>query len=164
MRHLPVIDGFEFASAGATQQGSLPLSGFPRLRDLLVSDAGEVAYEVKGLRDARGRPGLRVRVRGMLELRCQRCLEAMQFEVDEEEMLVLAATQDEIDADPVDTQAPDRILAEKEMAVRDLIEDELILSLPLALRHEECAADAADADGEKPAPFGGLRNLFRNRH
>jgi hypothetical protein len=46
MSHQPVIDGFEFASAGATQQGTLPVSEFPRLRDLLASDAGEVAYEV----------------------------------------------------------------------------------------------------------------------
>src|SRR6185295_17642817 len=72
MSHQPVIDGFEFASAGATQQGSLPLSGFTRLRDLLASDAGEVAYEVKGLRDVRGRPSLRVSVRGTLALRCRR--------------------------------------------------------------------------------------------
>ena len=33
--HQPVIDGFEFASAGATQQGTWPLSDFPRLRDVL---------------------------------------------------------------------------------------------------------------------------------
>jgi len=164
MRHLPVIDGFEFASAGATQRGSMPLSGFPRLRDLLASDAGEVAYEVKGLRDAQGRPSLRVAVRGTLVLRCQRCLEAMRFEVDEEEMLVLAATQDEIDADPVDTETPDRILAGKEMALGELIEDELILALPYAPRHEDCSADAAAGDEEKPSPFAGLRGLLRERH
>ena len=162
MPHQPVIDGFEFASAGATQQGSMPLSGFPRLRDLLVSDAGEVAYRVKGLRDARGRPSLRVGVRGKLALRCQRCLEAMRFEVDEEEMLVLAATQDEIDADPVDAQMPDRILAGKEMAVRELIEDELILAIPYAPRHEDCSVGAAPGDEERLSPFVGLRGLLRD--
>src|SRR5258706_881872 len=124
MPHQPVIDGFEFASAGAMQQGVLPLGGFPRLLDLLASDAGEVAYEVKGLRDARGRPSLRVKVRGTLALRCQRCLEAMRFDVNEEEMLVLAATQCEIDSDPADPQTPDRVLAGKEMVLRELIEDQ----------------------------------------
>ena len=164
MSHQPVIDGFEFASAGATQQGRLPLSGFARLRDLLASDAGEVAYEVKGLRDARGRPSLRVRVRGTLALRCQRCLEAMRFEVDEEEMLVLAATQDEIDADPVETQTPDRILGGKEMALRELIEDQLILAVPYAPRHEDCAVSAAAADEETLSPFAHLRGLLRDGH
>ena len=163
MSHQPVIDGFEFASAGATQRGSMPLSGFPRLRDLLASDAGEVAYEVKGLRDARGRLSLRVRVRGALLLRCQRCLEAMRFEVGEEEMLVLAATQEEIDSDPADPQAPDRVLAGKEMALRELIEDELILALPYAPRHQDCSVGAAAGDEEQLSPFSGLRGLLRDR-
>src|SRR5690349_17649088 len=93
MSHQPVIDGFEFASAGATQQGKMAIAEFPRLRDQLASDAGEVAYEVRGLRDERGRPSLLVSVRGTLQLRCQRCLEAMPLEVDEQDLLVLAATQ-----------------------------------------------------------------------
>ncbi len=163
MSHQPVIDGFEFASAGAMQQGVMPLGGFPRLRDLLASDAGEVAYEVKGLRDARGRPSLRVKVRGTLLLRCQRCLEAMRFEISEEEMLVLAATQAEIDSDPADAQAPARVLAGKEMALRELIEDELILAVPYAPRHDGCSAGAATGYEEKFSPFAGLRGLLRDK-
>ncbi len=162
MSHQPVIDGFEFASAGAMQRGAMPLSGFLRLRDLLASDAGEVAYEVKGLRDARGRPSLRVSVRGTLPLRCQRCLETMRFELDEEKLLVLAATQAEIDADPADAQAPDRVLAGKEMALRDLIEDELILAVPYAPRHEGCSGAVA-GDKERASPFADLRSLLRDK-
>src|SRR5688500_5976685 len=115
MPHLPVIDGFQFASAGSAQQGTLPVSAFSRLRDLLASDAGEVAYEVRGLLDERGRPGLRVQASGTLQLRCQRCLEPMPFEVRHESVLVLAATQEEIDADPRDASAPDRVLASRQM-------------------------------------------------
>jgi uncharacterized protein len=74
MPHQPVIDGFEFASAGATKQGVWPLSDFPRLRDMLASDEGEVAYRVQGTRDENGRPALQLRVEGTLPLRCQRCL------------------------------------------------------------------------------------------
>lgn len=166
MSHQPVIDGFEFASAGATQQGVLPVSGFPRLRDLLASDVGEVAYEVTGMRDERGRPSLRLAVRGTLQLRCQRCLEAMRFDVEEEQVLVLAATQAEIDADPVDAQAPDRLLARRDMAVRDLVEDELILALPYAPRHEGCSAAPGEGRKQgkqegKTSPFAGLRGLIR---
>jgi uncharacterized protein len=164
MPHQPVIDGFEFASAGATQQGSMPINGFSRLRDLLASDAGEVAYKVEGLRDERGRPSLRISVQGTLQLRCQRCLEALPLEVREEDLLVLAATQAEIDADPVDAQAPDRVLAGKQMAVRELVEDQLILALPYAPRHERCTA-AAGADGRgSRSPFAGLRGLIRDKN
>ena len=45
--HQPVIDGFEFASAGATQQGTWPLRDFPRL---LVTRTFSKAYALAGLR------------------------------------------------------------------------------------------------------------------
>src|SRR5688572_20600406 len=121
--HQPVIDGFEFAAAGATQQGIWPLSDFSRLRDMLATDSGEVAYEISGVRDARGRPGLRLKVRGRLSLRCQRCLEPMAFDVQTDETLVLAATLAEIHAEPADVRAADRVVAGREMALRELVED-----------------------------------------
>lgn len=162
--HQPVIDGFEFASAGAKQQGVWPLRDFPRLRDVLASDAGEVAYEVSGVRDGRGRPSLRIKVKGTLMLRCQRCLEAMAFEVDTDETLVLAATLAEIHAEPADSHAPDRVVAGKEMAVRELIEDELILAVPYAPRHEDCEPAGAAERSEKVSPFAGLRGMMRSKH
>jgi uncharacterized protein len=162
--HHPVIDGFEFASAGATQKGVWPLSDFPRLRDMLATDAGEVAYEISGMRDARGRPSLRLKVNGRLSLRCQRCLEPMAFEVHTSEVLVLASTLAEIHAEPADAHAPDRVVAGREMALRELIEDELILAVPYAPRHEDCVAAGADDEMERISPFSGLRGLIRTKH
>jgi len=163
MSHQPaLIDGFEFAAAGAAQQGIWAVGDFPRLRDMLASNAGEIRYEIDGVCDARGRLALRVRLRGALQLRCQRCLEPMQFDVDTDETLVLAATQAEIDADPADADSPDRLLAAEEVAVRDLLEDELILALPYAPRHEECEAGADAAGDEKISPFAGLRGMLKH--
>lgn len=160
MSHPPaLIDGFEFATAGATQQGAWAAGDFPRLRDMLASDAGEIRYAIDGVRDERGRPALRVRLSGSLQLRCQRCLEPMAFAVDTDETLVLAATQAEIDADPPD--APDRVLAAAEMPVRELLEDELILALPYAPRHERCEVGAETQGDEKISPFAGLRGMLR---
>lgn len=165
MSQQPVIDGFEFASAGATQEGALPLHGFLRLRDMLASDEGEVAYALEGMRDERGRPSLLVRVRGTLPLRCQRCLEPMQLDVDSQALLVLAQTLAEIHAEPADAQAPDRVVAGKEMPVRDLIEDELILAVPYAPRHEHCEARVGTfGEGKTVSPFAGLRGMMRGRH
>jgi uncharacterized protein len=162
MSHQALIDGFEFASAGATQQGVWPLNGFPRLHGMLASDAGEVDYALHGTRDERGRPSLRVSVRGSLQLRCQRCLEAMPFEVQAEELLVLATTQAEIDAEPADASAPDRVVAGREMPVGELIEDQLILELPHAPRHEHCKGPQAGADAST-SPFAGLRRLIQGK-
>ncbi len=164
MSHQPVIDGFAFASAGATQQGVWLIGDFPRLRDLLASDAGEVSYAVEGTRDEHGRAALRVRVRGVLQLRCQRCLEPLGFEVESDETLLLAATQAEIDAESADVQAPDRVLAGEEMPVRDLLEDELILALPYAPRHQGCGGGIASETHETVSPFAGLRGILRGKH
>ena len=84
--HQPVIDGFEFASAGATQARGLAAERF--------------AAPARHARDGRGRSaptrstacatsaGVRrcgCRCSGTLELRCQRCLEPMPFEVQTDE-------------------------------------------------------------------------------
>jgi uncharacterized protein len=164
MSHEPVIDGYEFASAGAVQQGVWPLSELPRLRDMLASDAGEVAYRLQGTRDERGRPALRLHVEGRLQLRCQRCLEPLALDVRADDLLVLAATLSEIHAEPADAHAPDRIVAGKEMPVRDLVEDELILAVPYAPRHESCEPGAAAEDGRGSSPFAGLRGMMRDKH
>lgn len=164
MSHEPVIDGFEFASAGAKRQGVWLAGDFPRLRDVLAPQAGEVAYEIEGVHDERGRPALRLRVNGTLQLRCQRCLEPMPFEVHTDETLVLAASVAEIHAEPADAHAADRVVARREMPLRELVEDEIILALPYAPRHESCTArPSPDADG-KTSPFAGLRGLMGGKH
>jgi uncharacterized protein len=47
------------------------------------------------------------------------------------------------------------------MALRELIEDELILAVPYAPRHEDCTAAGAHGDAQKVSPFAGLRGLIR---
>ena len=164
MSHQPGIDGFEFATAGAMQEGTLPLSSFPRLQDVLVSDKGEAAYTLQGVRDERGRPSLRLRVRATLQLRCQRCLGPLEHRVDTDEILVLAASQAEIDADPLSVDMPSRVIAGKEMAVRGLVEDELILALPYAARHEDCEARREGHERAASSPFAGLRGMMQRKH
>src|SRR4051812_35784624 len=164
MSHQPVIDGFEFATAGATQEGTLPISSFPRLQDVLVSDSGEAAYTLRGVRDERGRPSLRLAVRAKLHLRCQRCLGPVEHDVDTDETLVLAASQAEIDADPMTVDTPTRVIAGKDMAVRSLVEDELILALPYAARHGDCETRAEGHDSAMSTPFAGLRGMMQRKH
>jgi fatty acid/phospholipid biosynthesis enzyme len=69
-------------------------------------------------------------------------------------------TLPEIDAEPIEAQGPERIVAGREMPVHDLIEDELLLAIPIAPRHEHCAERNAPAAGAKHAPFAGLRGLL----
>jgi uncharacterized protein len=105
-----------------------------------------------------------LQVRATLQLRCQRCLGPLSHEVDTDEILVLAASQAEIDADPITVDMPSRVVAGKEMAVRDLVEDELILALPYAPRHEECEARPEGHDRAATSPFAGLRGMMQRKY
>ena len=159
----PVIDGFEFAAAGERLRGTWPVNAFPRLRGLLYDDQGSVEYEMHGVRDVLGHPGLALRVAGSLRLACRRCLEPVQVAVLEDARLWLARSQAEIDAQPLAADGPDGVVASREMAVRDLVEDELLLALPPAPQHEDCP-ERGDAPGSRQSPFAGLRGMLRGGH
>ena len=70
---------------------------------------------------------------------CQRCLTAFEHELNVVRQLVLVTSESqlpELDAEDPDV---DVVVATEKMNVLDLIEDEIILSLPLAPRHHfEC--------------------------
>ena len=159
MRQLAVIDGFEFAESGKVLQGVSPVRDFPRLRDLLHADAGDLQYMVSGKQDREGRPALRIQVRGTLSLSCRRCLEPLDFPVALDALLTLSHRESEGDDDPVDSEI-ERVVAGREMAVRELLEDELLLSVPLAPCHTACVAEPAGG-GERSSPFANLRGLLR---
>lgn len=159
MSHQPVIDGLEFARTGSRLNGALPVAGCSRLRDVLRTDEGTLQYELLGVAQERGYPALRLRIGGTLQLLCQRCLGAFEFPLHIDVSLGLAATQAEIDAEPLQAEGPERIVAGREMPVRDLVEDEVLLAIPLAPRHEHCAGRDAEAAGRDDSPFAGLRGL-----
>jgi len=166
MSHQPVIDGLEFAKAASRLQGAWPVGAFLRLRDALRSSAGTVRYELQGVPQEQGRPALHLKVQGELHLTCQRCLAALEFPLRVETSLRLAATQAEVDAEPLEADGPECIVAGKEMAVQALVEDEVLLAIPIAPRHEHCAAGAElaaesqGAAGARQTPFAGLRGLM----
>ena len=156
----PHIDGFRFAESGDELRGRCKVSGFSRLRDLLNSDAGELEYAVFGTRDDVGRPAIGIRIDGELQLTCQRCLKAMPFPLGVDGILVLAKSEAEIEAQPIDPEAPDRVLAGKEMEVGTLLEDEILLALPFAPRHGHCSASGVDKGEAQASPFADLRGLL----
>lgn len=157
----PLIDGFEFAAAGGSLRGQWPVGVFPRLRDVLHDDTGTIEYVLEGRRDALGQAHLLLSARAHLKLTCQRCLAAVEWAVEPQATLWLAASQSEIDAEPVAAQMPERVIAHRQMAVRDLVEDELLLALPYAPRHEDCPAQRKAAPGRRRMPFAALRGMLR---
>lgn len=156
----PLIDGFQFARTGQELRGRCQVSTFERLKDVLSSGAGELDYEVAGTKDDMGRPALRLKLSGPLHLTCQRCLKAMPFALAVDAVLVLAQSEAEIEAQPLEPEGPDRVVGSREMSVETLLEDEALLEVPFAPRHEQCSAAGAGKGEEQASPFSNLRGLL----
>jgi uncharacterized protein len=171
-RHLDVA---ALAEQGAILEGSWPLSSLQRLGSSAHAQAqpGEgdaVAWSARGERRPRaGAPAetwLHLRANARLRLECQRCLAPVEtaLEVDRALRFVSGESQ----AAALDAESEDDVLAlSRSLDLHELVEDELLLALPLVPRHAACpqplplAGESPDsaAAQERPNPFAVLESL-----
>lgn len=163
-----VIDSMEFARSGGRLAGEIPVSRLERLTDVLADTTGSLRVELAGIIDGEGNPCLRLRVAGSFNLRCQRCLEPMTWPLAIDSVLHLVEDvlvddmEGEGDEEELDADAPDVIVADKELAVLPLVEDEALLSLPIAPRHERCTPPSGGEKDRAPSPFAVLAQLKKH--
>ena len=173
-----LIDNLTFTARGERLQAKLPLADFPRLCELITprqskstgdikpttASAGEIEFTLTGEKNALGQSFLHLSLNASLTTNCQRCLSelpltlALNFhylvsKVDEDELEDLEA---EI-GDDFDIQE-----VSQSMDVKLLIEDEIILGLPIAPTHENDCAPVTMQSGEKPNPFAVLKGLIKS--
>ena len=157
-----VIDCLEFARSGGVLVRSVGLDQLPRLAELLTTTAGLLSVRLEGWRDGQGKSWLQLDIAGEPVLCCQRCLGGVKFALDIRSRLQLMAPgEDWPDDDLVDDSA-DAIAAEKALAVLPLVEDEVLLALPIAPRHEQCESPSADAGEHGSSPFAALAALKKH--
>jgi uncharacterized protein len=136
MSQAEVIDGLQFARAAREQHGVVGMDRLPRLAQSRCSTEG-LEYKLRGGKADNGKPCLRLSVKGSVELCCQRCLDPIQVPIAIDAELQLAESEREIsEAD----DEIDRVFASRQMNVGWLVEDEVILALPMVPRHERCAS------------------------
>jgi uncharacterized protein len=95
-------------------------------------------------------------------LRCGRCLAPLDFalQLQSSVLLVPPGTVVQEDDDP---ESPEWIEAGPELDVLELVEDEILLSLPLSVRHEEGKCSDGDEQGQasrRDNPFAKLATLL----
>lgn len=158
-----LIDPLKFAREGRSLSGALPVGGLDeRVHGDLSDTSGEVSYQLDGFRDELQRLALRIRLTAELQVTCQRCLDGMPFSLDTDSVLTLFASQEKLDEACEQDEELDAILAEPELDVIALIEDEIIMGLPHSPKHDECSRDTLSlAKADKPNPFAVLAALKR---
>lgn len=156
------IDGLQFARSGSVREGTLDAGQLPRLAELhfAVRRAG---FRLSGAINGNGKPVLNLRATAEGSMPCQRCLGQVDLALSVDAELLLSRSLEEIES--ADDEL-DRVLADRAMDVAGLVEDELILELPMVPRHEACGPAAVKvqdaAAGAKPSPFAALAALKRN--
>ena len=153
-----VIDGFQFARGGDELRGTLALSELPRLADMGVAASPGFDFAVCGGQNERGKPVLRIRASGPAAMTCQRCLGPVDVRLDASAVLELAESEAAVEA--ADDEV-DRVVGSPAMDVGALVEDELMLALPMVPRHEACEPKGSRAQDEAGSPFAALAGLKR---
>lgn len=167
------LDVAAFAGEAAALDGAWPLDDLPRLVDLQMPGPGAapvVQWEAQGesVPVTGGAAELWMDLRASVDLRlqCQRCLGAVEtlVQVDRRFRFVQGETQ----AAALDEEIEEEVLAlTRSLDLRELLEDELLLALPLVPRHDRCPepppmqfGDLEEADGgEAENPFAALASL-----
>lgn len=158
-----VIDAFEFCRTGGYREGVTPVKEMTRLAADCANDSGEISWAIQGGSTPQGYPTMTLSVAGPVQLVCQRCLAPFDYHIDSSTQLVLGRDDEEADQfeEVLDDDSIDVIVGSHAADIRELLEDEALLALPQAPKHEVCP-DTTLLDtlkSEKVSPFAGLKNL-----
>lgn len=163
------VDPYHLANNGESLEGTMDIRGMDRLQPLLQEQGAPIRVSLVFSLDDRRIPVISGRVRAQLPLLCQRCLETMIRDVDAE--FSLAVVKSPAQAERLPANLEPLLLEDGNLSLRTLIEDELLLALPLVARHDprechvgaELEADAgAPVEEEKKNPFAVLESLKKN--
>jgi uncharacterized protein len=149
------IDNIDFSRKSREIRDIIRLSDFKRLQDLCLNLEDSVAFVLRGFENKHRE----------LDLICQRCSEKLEhtiflksgFLIKEETQLTDFQVDDHADYDLIEGSA--------KMDVLSLIEDEIILSLPVAPKHEnvKCHYKKTDEMLDRIHPFADLKQkLYKN--
>ena len=158
-----VIDAFEFCRTNSTREGVTPVAEMERLARDCADTSGTIAWHAEGGTSKQGFPRMHLGVSGTVQLTCQRCLTPFAYEIDSSTVLMLGeddAKADEIE-EVIDDETIDVIVGTRSMNLMDLIEDEALLALPQAPKHDVCPDTALldSLQSEKKSPFEALKAL-----
>ena len=136
------VDALRLFASGASIQGSVSAQRVPRLLEYLASDSAvdiEVALQFE--RNEANRRHLQGQISAQVSVPCQRCLEPLPLQVDSELDIIVVGSERELAA--LGDEADSLLCSDDTLDLTTLVEDEVILSLPLAPRHEREDCNAA---------------------
>ncbi|MGJ7542767.1 YceD family protein [Variovorax sp. LT1R16] len=167
------LDVTGFAEAAAILNGSDPVVGYARLSAELAESApdAQVVWTAQGENRTGGDGApvawLHLHAEATLPFVCQRCLAPVTLDLEVDRWFRFAADEEAAAIEDEESDE-DVLVAARDFDLKGLIEDELLMEIPVTPRHEVCPVpvqlSAADADFEeaneaRPNPFAVLGEL-----
>ncbi len=165
---LQPINSLDFARSDKELCGAVSWMKMSRLKDVLANsefnNTSKLDFIVRGYLDKANRPTLALTLSGACHLCCQRCMLQVLYSVNLTKKLLLVTAGELNNLAIVDEPAEiDYIPINAHLDVLDLLEEEFLLSLPFAPKHDIGTCDASGTSKEtnfgERKPFAMLANL-----
>jgi len=170
IQRLPVeVDPFRLVEQGRILEGKIPLGDFPRLQEMLVEETDKlVIVRLEFTFTDTRLPVIKGQISVELEMLCNRCLKATTVTLQTMPEVVLVSSDER--AEQLQQGFDTWLVEDKQVFLRDFIEDELLLALPIVVAHEECTASRDlieaipdEAPQQEQNPFAALKDLKLNK-
>ncbi len=163
------LDPVKAAKAHQSFEGKLPFAKCERLQELALSGS-EIAYKWSFFLNQKSQSLAELTLSGAFQLKCQRCEKPMHFELDT--FIAMQVVETEIQAEKLPLEVQPLMLNQEHLCnTLEILEDELILALPMIPMHEEkdCsfpqneAYYAAKMETNTHKPFANLSKVLNSK-
>jgi uncharacterized protein len=157
-----LIDPQRLTSQPRLLEGTFKPSELERLEDSLASGEGELHYRITAGLDGQRRKVVSCIIKGFVFLTCQTSLEAFRHEISVDDRLVLVDEESQLPPVEEENDTEDYLVADEPLDIRDLVEDAVLLALPMVPRKpglQEAREEDGKSAGERPNPFAALASL-----
>ena len=158
------LDPRKLCDGQQTITGVVELSTLTGFCSYLQSDQGQVSVQLHFSRDNAHRPI----IKGSAEIKnvqisCQRCLDAVSIDIMGDMSVAIVLNEEQ--AEKLPTEYDPWLLEDKKLDMRELIDHEMILNIPIVAYHSDCEVAIEyghkETVQEKPNPFMGLQALLQ---
>ena len=166
---LPVeVNPYRLVEQGRVYDGVCDIAGLTRIADLLADKEGTLSVNLTFQRNESALPALKGQITGNLSLVCQRCLDMMSLPIDSAVDVVFVSNDEK--AQSLQGGYETYLVENSRILLNDLIEDEVLLSIPQLMVHDKCEpyrplieatpeTISQTVHEEKENPFAVLQNL-----
>lgn len=138
------IEPIPLCNTGVSLEGEIPVKRLSRLAELVGDNSGQIAISLQFGKDKHGFRTICGKIQGQLVLICQRCMQPMPYNVAVD--IRLSPVFNEGQAANLPKDFDPLYVTEEPVSLKELIEDELLLNLPIVAKHQngECSVELSN--------------------